>query len=265
MYKSTYIVKDMDCPSEKSMIEMKLSELNNIIKNMDFDFSNRKLIIFHTEKDNKITSLLDELNLKSSLDNIEKIENKEFINDDSIQKKLLITVLAINFWFFILEFWFWLFSNSMWLIADSLDMLSDATIYFISLFAIWWTILMKKKIAKIAWIFQIILALLWISEVIRRFLNPELVIDFKFMIIISIFSFIWNYYSLYLFNKQNSCDAHMKASQICTSNDLIVNTWVILSWILVYLLWSNLPDLIIWIIIFIIVLRGSISILKLSK
>ena len=114
-------------------------------------------------------------------------------------------------------------------------MLSDASIYFISLFAIWWTILIKKRIALVAGIFQIILALVWIVEVVRRFINPELIVDFRVMIIVSIFSFMWNYYSLYLFNKQNSCDAHMKASQICTSNDLIVNTGVILSWILVNL------------------------------
>jgi len=201
MYKSTYTIKQMDCPSEKSMIEMKLSEINNIIKNMDFDFSNRKLVIFHTEKNDKITSLLEQLNLNSSLDIIEEIENKEFVNDNNKQKKLLLAVLAINFWFFIIEFFFWIFSNSMWLIADSLDMLSDASIYFISLFAIWWTILIKKRIALVAGIFQIILALVWIVEVVRRFINPELIVDFRVMIIVSIFSFMWNYYSLYLFNK----------------------------------------------------------------
>lgn len=265
MLKSTYIIKKMDCPSEKSIIEMKLSEVNNIIKKMIFDFPNRKLIIFHTEKNNKITFLLNELGLQSSLEKIEKSEKKEFFNENNKQKKILIIALLINFIFFILEFLFWLVSNSMWLIADSLDMLSDASIYFISLFAIWWSILIKKRIAKIAGIFQIILAIVWIIEVFRRFFISNEVVDYRFMIIVSIFSLIWNYYVLYLFNKQNSCDAHMKASQICTSNDLIVNTWVILTWILVYLLNSSIPDLIIWIIIFIVVFKWAISILKLSK
>jgi Co/Zn/Cd efflux system component len=153
----------------------------------------------------------------------------------------------------------------MWLIADSLDMLSDASIYFISLFAIGWTILIKKRIARVAGIFQIILALIWITEVIKRFISPEQIVDFRFMIGVSIVSFMANYYSLYLFNKQDSCDAHMKASQICTSNDLIVNTWVLLSGVLVYLFGSSIPDLIIWAIVFVVVLKGSISILKLSK
>ncbi len=265
MYKSTYIVKKMDCPSEKSMIEMKLSELNYIIKNIDFDFANRKLTIFHTEKNDKITTLIDELNLKSSLENIEEVKEQHFSNDNNKQKKLLITVLAINFWFFVLEFWFWVFSNSMWLIADSLDMLSDASIYFISLFAIWWTILIKKRIARVAGILQIILAVIWMIEIIRRFLTPELSIDYRVMIIVSIFALIWNYYSLYLFNKHNSSDAHMRAGQICTSNDLIMNMWVIISWILVYLLNSNIPDLIIWFIVFIIVLRWAFTMLKISK
>ena len=57
----------------------------------------------------------------------------------------------------------------------------------------------------------------------------------------------------------------MQASQIFTSNDLIVNTWVIISWILVYLLGSNIPDLIIGVVVFLVVINGAFKILKLSK
>jgi Co/Zn/Cd efflux system component len=178
---------------------------------------------------------------------------------------MLITVFLINFSFFLLELGFWFFSNSMWLVADSLDMLSDSSVYIISLFAIWWTIILKKKISKIAGILQIILAIIWMIEVIRRFLSPEESVNFIFMIWIATLAFIWNYYALYLFNRQNSCEPHMKASQICTSNDLIVNVLVILSWIFVYLLDSNIPDLLIWTIIFIVVLNSWYKILKISK
>jgi len=234
MYKSIYEIKKMDCPSEKSMIEIKLSELGNKIIKLDFDFINRTLVIYHDEKNEKITKLLNKLDLGSTLQETQKIkiedlDKKEFIKASKKQKKILITVLLINFSFFVLELGFWIFSNSMWLIADSLDMLSDSFVYFISLFAIWWSILLKKKISKIAGILQVVLAFVWLIEVIRRFISPEQQVDFKIMIWIAVFAFIWNYYALYLFNKQNSCDPHMKASQICTSNDLIVNVLVALS------------------------------------
>ena len=57
----------------------------------------------------------------------------------------------------------------------------------------------------------------------------------------------------------------MRASWIFTSNDLIVNTGVLISGFLVYLFNSNKPDLIIGGIVFIVVINGAIKILKLSK
>ena len=57
----------------------------------------------------------------------------------------------------------------------------------------------------------------------------------------------------------------MQASAIFTSNDLIINLGVIAAGILVHWLNSNKPDLIIGIIVFVVVIRGAIKILKLGK
>ena len=57
----------------------------------------------------------------------------------------------------------------------------------------------------------------------------------------------------------------MKASMIFTSNDIIINLGVIASGVLVYLLSSAVPDLVIGIVVFIIVIRGALRILKLAK
>jgi Co/Zn/Cd efflux system component len=59
-------------------------------------------------------------------------------------------------------------------------------------------------------------------------------------------------------------EAHMKASLIFTSNDVIINLGVIAAGFLVNLLNSNKPDLIIGTIVFIIVIRGAIRILKIG-
>ena len=85
------------------------------------------------------------------------------------------------------------------------------------------------------------------------------------MIIVSVLALIANGYCLYLLQKSKSEDAHMKASMIFTSNDVIINSGVILAGILVNVLNSNKPDLIIGTIVFVIVLRGAFSILRLSK
>ena len=86
------------------------------------------------------------------------------------------------------------------------------------------------------------------------------------MIIVSIFALIANGICLYLLQQsKNKEEAHMKASSIFTSNDIIINLGVIIAAILVIWLNSAIPDLIIGSIIFVIVIQGAIRILRLSK
>ena len=88
---------------------------------------------------------------------------------------------------------------------------------------------------------------------------------FEWMIIVSILALLGNLISLWLINKAKSKEAHMQASAIFTSNDIIVNGGVILAGVLVYFLDSKWPDLVIGGIVFTFVMRGAIRILKLSK
>jgi Co/Zn/Cd efflux system component len=60
-------------------------------------------------------------------------------------------------------------------------------------------------------------------------------------------------------------EAHMKASLIFTSNDIIINLGVLAAGLLVHWLDSNKPDLIIGTIVFVLVFQGAIRILKLGK
>lgn len=266
MYKSIFTVKKMDCPSEKNLIEIELDSIG-AIKKMDFDLENRILTIFHSEKDKKIEELLKGLNLNSELKEQTEVvdETVEIIDDTRSQKKLLKTVLYINSGFFLFEIIAGFVAGSAGLVADSLDMLSDSIVYLISFFAVGGSILLKKKVAKFAGSFQIILAILGFIEVLRRFFGVEHVPDFKTMMIVASLAFAANMYSLYLFQKSKSKEVHMKASWIFTSNDLIVNTGVIISGLLVYILNSNKPDLIIGGVIFIVVLNGARKILRLSN
>jgi len=150
-------------------------------------------------------------------------------------------------------------------VADSLDMLADAFVYGISLFAVGGTLVRKKKIAKIAGYFQITLAVVGFVEVLRRFLGVEKMPDFSTMIIVSVFALIANGICLYLLQKSKSKEAHMQASMIFTSNDVVINLGVIIAGVLVNYLDSNKPDLIIGTIVFVLVIQGAIRILKLAK
>ena len=89
--------------------------------------------------------------------------------------------------------------------------------------------------------------------------------EFKMMIAISLLALVGNASSLVILRRTKSEDAHIKASQIFTSNDVVINLGVILAGILVYLLSSKVPDLIVGTIVFAIVIRGAFSIMKLAK
>jgi Co/Zn/Cd efflux system component len=264
MNKTIFEITKMDCPSEENLIRMKLDGISSIA-NLDFDIPNRKLIVFHTGEIDQIEKSLIELNLggkKISTDQTDRAEFRENAN----QKKLLWTVLGINFLFFLVEMTTGLISKSMGLVADSIDMLADSFVYGISLFAVGGTLTRKKRIAKIAGYFQITLAIMGFSEVLRRFFIAEKLPDFSTMIIVSIFALIANGICLYLLQKSKSKEeAHMKASMIFTSNDVIINLGVIAAGVLVNWLNSNKPDLIIGTIVFGLVIQGAIRILKLGK
>lgn len=264
MIKSTYKISKMDCASEEAIIRLKLGSITEI-KKLEFELSERKLIVHHNNATDLITQKLDDLNLDSHLIESVTTVNDVRTNQTEINKKLLTQVLIINFGFFVIEIITGFISNSMGLVADSLDMLADAFVYGMSLYVVNKNVTQKKQVAAISGYLQFTLALLGFIEVIRRYFTPDEIPDYNMMIIISIFALIGNAFSLYILQKSKSTEVHMKASMIFTSNDIIVNAGVIIAAILVLLLHSPLPDLIIGLIIFSLVLRGSIRILKLGK
>ena len=246
----------MDCPSEENLIRMKLEGHSNIEETAIHDLKLGDTLLS--------TETID----PSDPNNNFKIDADSSHKKDAEQRKLLWIVLVINFAFFIIEMSTGLISRSMGLVADSLDMLADSFVYGISLFEVGGTVIKKKRIARIAGYFQITLAILGFLEVLRRFFGNEQLPDFSTMIVISILALIANLICLYLLQKSKSKEgeeAHMQASMIFTSNDVIINLGVIVAGILVNWLHSSTPDLIIGSIVFALVIQGAFRILKLSK
>jgi len=255
----------MDCPSEEAMIRMKLEDVDTV-EYLEFDIPNRILIVYSSGPLDPVARALAELNLGAAL--MESIEADDFSKAEAnpeVQRKLLWTVLTINISFFAVEMISGLISGSMGLIADSLDMMADSIVYGLSLIAVGGAASRKKSVAKFSGYFQITLAFLGLIEVIRRFIGIEALPDFRTMIAVSILALIANSYCLYLLQKSKSTEAHMQASSIFTSNDVIINIGVIVAAILVLLTDSNKPDLIIGTVVFIIVTRGALRILKLAQ
>ena len=183
-----------------------------------------------------------------------EIKNRE-------EGKVLILLLSINAVMFVVEMVFGVVSESTALIADSLDMLADATVYGIGLYAVGKSKTVKISAAHLSGIFQVILGVLVLADIVRRFMfgsEPESFL----MVVIGIAALIANVVCLILISKHKEGEVHMRASWIFSKNDVIANLGIILGGVLVYLLDTRYPDLIIGVIISLIVIRGGIGIIK---
>ncbi len=230
-----------------------------------FDIPQRLLEVYHTGDYRGILDALDILKLDTKLISSEAVEFIGPSDEHSRQRRVLWQVLAINLFFFAAEMIFGLFGRSMGLVADSLDMLADSIVYGLSLLAVGGSVIRKKRIAGIAGYFQAVLAIMGFLEVIRRFIGHEPNPDYLSMIVVSIFALAGNTLCLYLLQRSKSTEAHMQASMIFTSMDVIVNMGVIAAGILVYLTGSKIPDLAVGTIVFVLLARGAYRIFRLSR
>jgi len=263
MNKTTFKISTMDCPAEERMIRMSLDDAPNITE-LSFDLGSRQLDVFHTGDPDVIFQKLDSLSMGAMMIGSEESEFLK-VEDHGNERRVLMTVLLINLSFFFLNVITGLIAGSMGLIADGLDMLADCLVFALSLFAVGGTISRKKNVAKASGYFQLVLAVLGLSEVIRRFLGFGEVPEYKLMIIVSSLALIGNATSIYILSKARREEAHMQASYIFLSNDVVINFGVILAGVFVYFTTSQYPDLIIGSLIFLVVARGAFTILRLAR
>jgi cation diffusion facilitator family transporter len=177
------------------------------------------------------------------------------------ERKLLWLLLAINGAMFCIEFITGWLAESTGLIADSLDMLADAAVYGIGLYAVGKSLRDKAHAALISGIFQILLALGVLADVIRRFIQGSEPLS-DYMIGIGLLALIANLSCLALISKHREGEVHMRASWIFSVNDVLANLGVIAAGALIYLTNSRLPDLIIGLLIAALVLFGGIRIIQ---
>ncbi len=180
------------------------------------------------------------------------------------ESRTLIILLLINAIMFVVEISVGLLAESTGLIADSMDMFADASVYAISLYAVGRSLLVKARAAHISGIMQILLGILVLIDITRRFIygsEPESTL----MITIGLLALAANTICLMLIYKHRQGEVHMRASWIFSKNDVIANLGVITSGFMVALLDSPYPDLIIGLLISIIVIRGGVFIIKDAK
>lgn len=170
-------------------------------------------------------------------------------------------LLAINAVMFLVEIIAGWLAQSTGLIADSLDMFADSAVYGLALYAVGHAGRQLRAARLSGWL-QLLLALGVLGEVLRRWLTGSAPEPLP-MVGIALLALAANLACMAMLAKHREGGAHMRASWIFSTNDVLANLGVILAGALVAWTGSNLPDLAIGTLIGLLVLNGARRILKL--
>lgn len=180
------------------------------------------------------------------------------------QGSVLKAVLAINAAMFFIEATAGLIAHSVALLADSLDMLGDALVYGFSLYVLsrgprWQSLsaLLKGAIMAAFGVFVL-------GEALYKIIYP-VVPAAPAIGGIGALALFTNSVCLWLLWRHRSDDINMHSVWLCSRNDIIANTSVLMAAAAVWALESGWPDIIIGIAIAVIFLRSAIYVLYKAK
>jgi cation diffusion facilitator family transporter len=180
------------------------------------------------------------------------------------ERRILIIVLLINAGMFVAEFSAGLLSGSTALLADSLDMLADAVVYALGLFALGRASHWRARAALTSGVFQLLLGLGVAVEAIWKMAAGSLP-DAATMGLFGAIALVANTLCFLLLVRFRNGDINLRATWICSRNDMIGNIGVLLAAALVIWTGSPLPDIVIGLLIAAVVVHSAWRIINEAK
>jgi len=177
------------------------------------------------------------------------------------ETRVLVILLAINGAMFVIELGVGWLAQSTALIADALDMLADAMVYGVGFYAVGRPISVKAHAAGLSGALQILLGLLVLADILRRFIYGSEPVS-TLMMAMGLVALTANVVCLVLIARHRQGEVHMRASWIFSKNDVIANLGVILAGALVAWTGSRWPDLAIGVAVAGVILWGGVQIIR---
>jgi Co/Zn/Cd efflux system component len=182
-------------------------------------------------------------------------------SSNATDRKILRAVLLINLGQSAAGIGLGMWAASTALMGAGLDNLADASVYAVSLYAVGRAAMVKVRAARLSGFLLIGLAVLLLVEVLRRFAGGEEPVG-PAMMAMAAANAALNLVCLRLLRRHRGEDVNFKASAIFTSNDSLVNGAIVVSGALVMWLGSNVPDLILGVVVAGIAANGGREILR---
>jgi Co/Zn/Cd efflux system component len=159
-------------------------------------------------------------------------------------RRILWTVLVINFAMFALEIWLGLAADSTSLIADSMDFLSDSFSYGITLYVLTMPLRARANASLIKASLMLLLAAGALAQGVHNLVANQIP-HFETMGWVGLLALIANVVSAMMLYGSRSRDSNMRSVWLCSRNDAFANIGIIIAAGLVYLTGTLWPDLVV--------------------
>ena len=180
------------------------------------------------------------------------------------QSKVLWAILAINAVMFVVEFSGGIKAASLSLTGDSLDMLGDALVYGCSLYVIQKGKKAQARAAMLKGSIMYMSAIVVFAKASYQ-LFVQTTPQVQLMTEIGILALIANLICFLLLIRHRNDNINMTSVWLCSRNDIIANTSVLLSAGLVFASGSFLPDFIVGLLLTVVFARSAGKVLQKAR
>lgn len=174
---------------------------------------------------------------------------------------VLWTVLGINLVMFIAELIVGFVSHSTAVLADGADMLGDSLVYAFSLFVLRRSEIWQARASMLKGMIMVAFGLLVLVQAGMKFTSSALP-SAEMMGWMGAIALFMNLICFGLLWRHRSDNLNMESTWVCSRNDLIANSGVLLAAWLTTLTLSKWPDLIVGLLIAAVFLRSAISVVR---
>ncbi len=180
------------------------------------------------------------------------------------QGRILWIVLAVNAVMFCVEFGAGYLASSTALLGDSLDMLGDTFVYAFSLYVLNKSAVWRGRAALSKGLVMLIFGIGVLLEAGLK-LHAGVLPGVSSMAGVGALALVANTYCFVLLSRHRADDVNLRSTWLCSRNDLVANSAVLVAAALVAQFQSLWPDIVVGVGIAVLFLRTAINVLRESR
>ena len=177
------------------------------------------------------------------------------------ERRILIVVLVLNAVMFVAEFGAGIVSHSTALLADSLDMFADAFVYGLSLFALGRPVFWRNRAALVNGSLQMLLGIGIALEAFSKLFIDKLP-HAETMGVFGVLALIVNTICFVLLARFRDGEINLRATWICSRNDMLGNIGVLLAAGLVAYFGAAWPDILLGLLLAGVIIHSASRIIR---